>query len=229
MVKSNNIALIVYVAFWLLSFFAFIFVMVWQFSTPSLLPERTLHLPAPEQIGGLSRGDEGIVYAKEPLLFEQTGIYVVRGYLKASRPLSGAISVYMRESDPASDPACKALAVPSQAQSGVLEQTVYACKRGREDVKIGVAEFANANLASFCSSDLRGREVRPPRARWEWEWELDRRWSDPSDIVAVPKPWIGVEWNPLLPHPLALVFKDLTAVRVFRFPLIARHPCASFR
>jgi hypothetical protein len=98
-------------------------------------------------------------------------------------------------------------------------------------VKIGEGKFANADFASFCSFDLRGREVKPPRRTWglnRREFSPPER-PDPSDIVAIPKPWIGVEWNPLLPHPLAFVFKNLTAIRVFRFPLIAPHPCASSR
>jgi hypothetical protein len=210
MVKNGSIAPIIVISF--LPFLAvFLIIVSEEVLAPKDLPEHILRLPAPEQIGGPTRGDEKIIYAKEALLFEQTGTYVMRSYLKASRPLSGTISVYMRESDPASDPACKALTVPSQAKSGVWEYTVYACKRGRRDVKIGVAEFANADLAPFCSIELRGREGEPQT----------------SDVTDISK-WIGVEWNPLLPHPFTLVFKDFTAPKVFRFP-IARHPCASFR
>ncbi len=223
MAKNNNATLIVlvHVISWLLPVFLVLGILVWGALTPVPLPERILHLPAPEQIGDFVRGREKIIYAKEPLLFEETGTYVVRGYLKASQPLGDSIAIYMRENDPASDPACKLLAVPLQTQSGAPGSSVYVCERRRDDAKISVAEFANTNLASFCSFELKGRKVviKP----------LNRRPSerpDPSDIVATPKPWIGVEWSPSLPHPLTLVFKNLLSVKVFNLPFIAFRPCA---
>jgi hypothetical protein len=70
-------------------------------------------VPASEQIGG----GEKVIYAKEPLSFKGfLGFYTVRGYLKASQPLSDAVSVYVRAEYPANDPACKVLTAPSQSQ-----------------------------------------------------------------------------------------------------------------
>ncbi len=170
------------------------------YSTPYFLPQRNLSLPVFEQIENPA-GDGKIIYAKEALSFKApSGTYTVRGYLKASQSLNGAIGVYVRAEDPADDPTCKVLTVPSQTQSGVLEFPVYVCERGQGDARAVVVEFADISFASFCSFD-----------------------PGTYQVVTQGKFWIGVGWYPLLPHFLVLVFDDLAALKVARFKY---HPCA---
>jgi hypothetical protein len=167
-------------------FLVYTFIDARGYSTPYLLPQRILFLPASEQIGDFT-GSKTIIYAKEPLSFKgPSGKYTVRGYLKASRPLSAAVGVYVR----ADEPTCE-----------VLDSSVYVCERGQGDAKATVVEFTNVSFASFCSFD-----------------------DETYGVVARGKFWIGVEWNPFLPHPLALLLDDLAALKVVSF---RPHPCFS--
>jgi len=171
---------------------------------PHSLPQRILPLPAPEQVGDLTGGKK-IIYAKEPLSFKgPLGTYVVQGYLKASQSLNNAIGVYVRAKDPADDSTCKVLNVTSQVQSGVLESSVYVCERGEADAKATVAEFRNTSFASFCSSDPEAFGVVTQGRQGKF--------------------WIGVEWDPFLPHPLSLTFDNLAAIKGPKVPF-ASSPC----
>jgi hypothetical protein len=167
---------------------------VWD-SSPRALPQRVLPMSAPEQIAG---GGEKVIYAKEPLLVEGVGTYTMRGYLKASQPLSDAIGVYRRTQDPADDPTCKALTVPSPG--GDLDSSVYVCEKGK-DKAADVAKFTDTKFASFCFPASAALGVNGRREFW-----------------------IGVGWNPFLPHPLTLVFDNLAAVRVINLPF-EPYPC----
>ena len=162
------------------------------------LPQRILLMPTPEQIvGSLKTTDYGvIIYAEKPLSLEGLGTYTVGGYLKASKPLNSVIAVYRRTKDPARDPNCKAVTAPSQS-------SVYVCERGQSDVLAWMAEFANTKFASFCFSSpatigVNGRSVLF---------------------------WIGVGWDPFLPHPLTLLFDNLTAININLRFLLRFPPC----
>jgi hypothetical protein len=189
--RAVDVALII-----TLFFMAYAVFQVWD-SSPRALPQRVLPLPAPEQIGD----GEKVIYAKEALPVKGLGTYTVKGYLKASQPLSDAVGVYRRTQDPGEDPTCKVLTVPSQR--GNPNSSVYVCERGRSDVEGNVAKFTNTKFAPFCFSPSATLGVN------------DRR-----------EFWIGVGWNPLLPHPLTFVFDDLAAVKVVNLPL-ASYPCDS--
>ncbi len=173
------------------------------------LPQRILSMPTPEQIVDSLKttGYGTIIYAEEPLSLEGIGTYTVGGYLKVSKPLNSAMAVYRRTNDPASDPACKVLTLFPRSQSEVSRSSVYVCERGQNDVLVKMAEFVNTKFASFCfpssaTIGVNGRSVFF---------------------------WIGVGWDPFLPHPLTLLFDNLIAINISlplalassRFP-----PCA---
>jgi ABC-type multidrug transport system fused ATPase/permease subunit len=169
-------------------------------STPYSLSQRIPFLSVSERIGD-PIGDRKVIYAKERLSFKgPSGVYTVRGYLRASQPLNAIISIYVRAKDPADDPTCEVLTAPSQTQRGVMEPS-YVCERGQGDARAAVVQFANVSFASFCSSN-----------------------SEAYRVVAQGEFWIGVAWDPFLPHPLTLLFDDLTALKVVSF---RPHPCAS--
>jgi hypothetical protein len=176
-----------------IAFLAFIFYLMvasHDYSTPHLFPQRIVSLPVPEQIGDLT-GSKKIIYAKEPLSFKGSfGTYTVRGYLKASRPLSAAVGVYVRAEDPADDPTCKALTVS--------ESPVYVCERGKNDAKVTVTEFRNVSFASFCSSDPEAYRVVTQGEFWigvEWDPFLPRSLTLLFDDLA------ALKVAPLKPHP----------------------------
>jgi hypothetical protein len=171
-------------------------------SNPHPLPQRILSVPAPEQAGGVAGGNDKVIYAKGPLSFKGIlGFYTVRGYLKAPQPLSDAVEIYVRANDPADDPACKALTIPSQGQNDAPNSSVYVCERGQDDAKVDVAKFTNAKFASFCSTD--------PKA---------------TEVVTKGKFWIGVKWGHLSSPSLTLTFDNLEAIKVPRH-VFATHPC----
>ncbi len=178
-------------------------------STSYPLPQRILPMPTPEQIvDSLKTTDYGtIIYTKEPLSLEGIGTYIVGGYLKVSQPLNSAITIYRRTKDPASDSACKVLTLSSQSQGGGSRSSVYVCERGQNDVLVKMAEFVNTKFASFCfpssaTIGVNGRSVFF---------------------------WIGVGWDPFLPHSLTLLFDNLTAINIsLPFALVSPRfpPCA---
>ncbi len=165
------------------------------------LPDRVIGLPAPKLLLDSAKAQAGtgglVVYAKEPMSFDSPasrGFYVVYGYVEASQVLNGSVAIYARTKDPGQDPACKVFVVPFALQGEAVDSTVYVCEEGQDDIRVASAEFANAGLSSFCSM----RSTLQESARVGRAFVKGRF-------------WIGIRWNPLFPHPIALSFSNVVS------------------
>ncbi|MGQ9691890.1 MAG: hypothetical protein ACUVQC_00140 [Thermaceae bacterium] len=146
-----------------------LFLAACSFTVTALLEDRTLQLPVVEDTRGK------VVYMGTALKPSLPPVDVIKGIrvegsLEASEPLNLTLSFYARKQDPNDDQNC----------SGV--DTVYLCKRGPRDGKVGDAEFGNSRTANFTLQGINLLEAIKGGELWLGIAASDPNSSLPSEL-----------------------------------------------